>query len=93
MREECPELVISKTFLLEEKFIGKRRYNKRMPIIIFRFLSRPTTSQEVLLISVKSISKLLKNANHFPKRNFKLHHIYTHSNQIWDSFLSYLVTM
>ena len=38
-----------------------------MPINIIRILSRLTTSQKVLLISVKSIKKLLKNVNPFPE--------------------------
>lgn len=65
VKEQCSELVISETFLLEKKFVEQRRYNKCVPIKMSRFLSRPTTSQKVLLISVKSIKKLLKISHYF----------------------------
>lgn len=53
-------------FSWKVNFQKKRWYNKRVPVNI-RFFSRPT-SQKVLLVSVKSIKKLLKNAKHFPER-------------------------
>ena len=89
MRKQCPEPVTSKACLLAEKWIENGRCcDKGVPVNITRFLSRSTT-QKVLVTSLKVLQKLLKNANYFQEGvvNYITYKKEVLSQIIWDTFL------